>query len=267
MARALDRRILTSAFGAREVLTALLAAIDRAQDLIYLETPAVDNLAIDSGGENTRLWQRLISRMIARKGLRVVLCVPTLLAPGTPKRMQEVRDHCLMDAVGAIRAVATDRFALFSPGVGPDRAERLASTSVIVDDTFALTGTTHLSRRGLSWDSSLAASVFDERLVDGRPQDVRSFRIQLLADRLGIAAARLPVDGAELVKAIRDLDAQGSERLSATSILRPTPAPPNGDIDIWNPDGSRTGITLSSIATLFASAVALTDVGHAIVEG
>jgi hypothetical protein len=267
MTRALDRRILTAAFGAREALTALLAAIDRAQDLIYMETAAVDNLAIDSGGENLQLWQRLISRMTARKGLRVALCVPTLLAPGTPKRLQEVRDHCLMDAVDAIRGVAADRFALFSPGAGAGRAVRLAGTSVVVDDAFALTGTTHLSRRGLSWDSSLAASVFDERLVDGRPQDVRSFRIQLMADRLGTPVTRLPADGAELVKAIRDLDTRGSERLSATPILRPTPAPPNGDIDIWNPDGSKTDITLASIATLFASAVALTDLEHAIVEG
>src|SRR5213076_1506894 len=155
-------------------------------------TPAVDNLAIDSGGENLRLWQQLISRMTARKGLRVVLCVPTLLAAGTPKRMQEIRDHCMMDAVEAMRAVATDRFALFSPGAGAGRPIRFTSTSVVVDDAFALTGTTHLSRRGLTWDSSVAASVFDERLVDGRPQDVRSFRIQLLADRLGIPTTRVP---------------------------------------------------------------------------
>ncbi len=267
MTRALDRRLMTSAFGAREALTALLAAVDRAQDLVYLETPAVDNLAIDSGSENLQLWQRLLARMAARKGLRVALCTPALLAPGTPKRLQEVRDHCLMDAIDAIRAAAPDHFALFSPGVGADRALRLASTSVVVDDAFALTGTTHLWRRGLSWDSSLAASVFDERLVDGRPQDVRAFRIQLMADRLGVPTTRLPDDPAELVKAIRDLDARGSERLSARPILRPETAPASGDIDIWNPDGSKTDLTLAGISALFASAVALTDVDHAIVEG
>ena len=114
--RALDRRILTSAFGATESLTALLAAIDRAQDFIYIETPAIDNLSVDQTGENLQLWGRLISRMNSRKGLRVVVCVPALLSAGTPKRLQEVRDHCLMDAVDAMRAAAGDRFALFSPG-------------------------------------------------------------------------------------------------------------------------------------------------------
>jgi hypothetical protein len=179
-----------------------------------------------------------------RRGLRVVLCVPTLLAPGTPKRLQGIRDECLMVALAALRAVATDRVAVFSPGADTGRAMRFASTSVVVDDAFALTGTTHLWRRGLSWDSSLAASVFDERLVDGRPQDVRAFRLQLVADRLGIPVARVPADASELVKAIRDLDARGAERLSASPITRPAPKPANADIDIWNPDGSKTDISI-----------------------
>ena len=137
---------------------------------------------------------------------------------------------------------------------------------MIVDDAFALTGTTHLWRRGLSWDSSLAASVFDERLTDGRPQDVRAFRLQLLADRLGIAMARVPDDPAELVKAIRELDMRGTKRFSATPITRPSPTPQNADVNIWNPDGSQTTLSLSSIAARFASAVALTVINHAIVE-
>ena len=91
--------------------------------------------------------------------------------------------------------------------------------------------------------------------------------MQLMADRLGVPVSRLPGDGAELVKAIRDLDARGNERLSVTAVTPPKPAVPNADIDIWNPDGSRTDLTLSSIAALFASALALTDVQHAIVEG
>lgn len=267
ISRALDRRIMTAAFGATEALTALLAAIARAQDFVYLETPAIDLLAIDPSGENRQLWQSLINRMAVRPGLRVALCVPSLLLPGTPKRLQEIRDHGLLAAITAMRAAAADRFALFSPGAGGGRAIRFASTSVIVDDAFALTGTTHLWRRGLTWDSSLAASVFDERLVDGRPQDVRGFRIQLMADRLGIPATTLPDDPAELVKAIRALDDRGSDKLSALTIAPPTPPPPNADIDTWNPDGTKAGLDLTSIATLFAGAVALTDTDHAIVEG
>jgi len=267
MTRALDRRLLTSAFGARECLTSLLAAIDRAQDFIYLETPGVDDLAIDPTGENLRLWQRITNRMNTRRGLRVLLCVPTRLGLGTPKMMQAVRDHCLLDAVGAISNQHPDRFAVFSPGVGAGRPLHISSTSVIVDDAYCVTGTTHLTRRGLTWDSSLAAAVFDERLTDGRPTDVLNFRILLLADRLGLPITRVPIDPAELVKAVREFDQRGSNKLSATPIVRPTDTPANTDIDIWNPDGSVSGLTLSSVAALFASAAALTDTAHSVLEG
>lgn len=266
MTRALDRRLLTSAFGAKEGLISLLAAIDRAQDFIYLETPGVDELAITGGGENMRLWQRLVDRMNSRKGLQVLLCVPAKLGLGTPQKLQDVRDHCLLDAITTMRNTHANRFAVLCPGVGAGRPLRISSTSVIVDDAYCLTGTTHLTRRGLSWDSSLAAAVFDQRLSDGRPTDVVNFRLQLLADRLGLPITRVPTDPAELVQAVRALDLRGSNKLATTPITRPATTPASGDIDIWNPDGSQSGLSLTSITTLFASALALTDTAHAVLD-
>ena len=75
IARALDRRILSSGYGAREALTALIAAFDRAQDLVYLETPSIDMLPIESGGENLQLWSVLdladgLAARFARGALR-----------------------------------------------------------------------------------------------------------------------------------------------------------------------------------------------------
>ena len=182
--RALDRRIQSSLYGSREGLNSLLAAINRAEDLIYIETPELDNLVIKSGdgdnidanAEKINLWQSLIDRATARIGLRVVLCVSSLPSPGTPEKYRQVRDQCLLDAITAARSALASRFVVFSPGVGAGRALRFASTSVVIDDAYALVGTTHLSRRGLSWDSSLAAAVFDENLTDGRPTDVLNFR-------------------------------------------------------------------------------------------
>lgn len=265
--RALDRRLFTAAHGARDTFIALREAIARAQDFVYIETPAVDDLETDAEDVPDPWWDLLLARMAARTGLRVILCVPTQLGPGTPERLQEVRDFSLLKAVDAMRAAAPDRFALFSPGAGAGRAVRFASTSVVIDDAFALTGTTHLWRRGLTWDSSLAAAVFDERVIDGRPQDVRAFRIQLLADRLGIPTTRVPDDPAELVRAIRELDARGSNRLSVTSIVNPTETPTNAELDAWNADGTRSGLDFNFVAALLVSFLAFTDVEHAIVEG
>lgn len=268
MTRALDRRILASAYGAREAMTALMAAIGRAQDLIYVETPAIDAAVVDVDGEALSIWAALMGRMGQRPGLRLVLCVPSRLGPGTPRKLQAVRDEMLLNAVGTMRAQYGARFALFSPGAGAGRAVRFASTSVVVDDAFALTGTTHLWRRGLSFDSSLAAAVFDERLVDGRPQDPRAFRIQLMADRLGIPATRLPDDPAELVAAIRTLDARGGARLSAMPIRRPATPPTLDDIRVWNADGAQPdALTAADVVGLVTSALAQTGTEHAIVEG
>ena len=49
LASALDRVVLKTRDGAAQAATALLAAIARAEDFIYLETPAIDALA--AGGD------------------------------------------------------------------------------------------------------------------------------------------------------------------------------------------------------------------------
>lgn len=267
MTRALDRRIQTAAFGAREVAISLVAAFARAQDLVYIETPALDNLVHGPSGDTANLWQALITRMGQRRGLRLVVCVPTLLLPGAPEMLQSVRNAALIDALDAMRTAAGDRVAVFSPGAGAGRAVRLATTTVVVNDVLAITGTTHLWRRGLTWDSSLAAAVFDERVTDGRSSEVRNFRIQLLADRLGLPNTRVPLDAADLVRAIRDFDERGSVRRSATAIVKPETPVTAGDQGIWNPDGTESDLTFTDIVTRFAAAVALTDTEHAIVEG
>jgi hypothetical protein len=259
--RALDRRIKTAAEGAREAAFALAAAIGRAEDFVYLETPALDMLKTGPTDDLVGVIEALFDRMHARPGLRVVICAPAQLAPGLPKGLTDVRDHGLLDAVNSqLRLVGGDRVAVFSPGAGVGRSLRMASTTVIVDDVFALTGTTHLWRRGLSFDSSLAAAVFDERLTDGRPQEIRRFRRALLAGRLGVPERLVPDDPAELVRAIQDFDLTGSFRLAFRRILMPEPIltgqpyPTDEDKEIWNPDGARANVTFDDVLAAFLRA-------------
>ena len=260
--RALDRRIL-AARGLREGATSLLAAINRAEDFIYIETPALDDLSLGDTGDTLQLWQALIARMTARPALRVILCVPVFLAAGAPKALQRVRDNLLLTACDTLTSAPdrAARFARFSPAAGPGRSLRLTSTTVVVDDAYALTGTTHLWRRGLSFDSSFAAAVFDEALTLGRPADLVGFRRRLLAGRLGIHLADLPDDPAELVLAIQLLQQRGGFGSLAVAIIpRPDPTananqnPIVTDEDAWNPDGSlRPGF---NPATLLAAMMA-----------
>ncbi len=237
--RAIDRRLLGSARGYRETATALAAAFTRAQDFVYLETPALDGLPIGTGDVTLNAWQALVDRAGANPALQILICLPTRLSPGAPKKLQRVRDKGVLAALDALRTVAGDRLAVFTPATGPGRSLHLDVTSVVVDDAWALTGGTHLWRRGLSFDSSLAVAVFDERLTNGRPAEVVAFRQALIAGRLGLAPGLLPPDPEELVRAVKALSARGGGlRLSPDPIVAPDPVPSDLDVSVWNPDGS-----------------------------
>jgi len=241
VARALDRRILAGAYGLREGATSMLAAIQRAEDLIYLETPAIDNLAFGATEDTLNLPAALTARMDERPGLRIVLCLPVHSLPGMPNGLIAVRDSLLTASLAALRAGTghAARVATFSPAAGPGRTLRLASSTLVVDDAYALTGTTHAWRRGLSFDSSVAIAAFDETLDDGRPAEIRKFRRALLAGRLGLDPKLLPEDPAELVQAIQTLTTRGGgSRLASDATIAPLPPPTSTDNDIWNHDGS-----------------------------
>jgi hypothetical protein len=145
---------------------------------------------------------------------------------------------------------------------------RPASTTVIVDDVFALTGTTHLWRRGLTFDSSYAAAVFDEKVSEGRPKEVLDLRRKLLAGRLGVPVSMIPDDPDELVRAIQDYDVTGSFRLAFRPLLVPPtlapgvldPQTPNyptaTDRNMWNPDGANNSgqISFDDLSRFFLGA-------------
>jgi hypothetical protein len=236
VARALDRRIFTAARGARDSLRSLRETFARAEHFVYIETPALDGLPI--GGEPNSPWQVLLDRIALRAGLRVLVCHPVHLLPGAPLRLEHVR-NALLTELSPSRA---NRVELFAVNTGPARSLRLASTTVIVDDAYALTGTAHLWRRGMTFDSSLAVAVFDEELDRGRPREVRAFRRALIAGRLGIGIAQLPEDPAELLLAIRQLRKRGGgHRLATEAHETPEIGPSEEDRKVWDRDGTPTG--------------------------
>jgi hypothetical protein len=252
--RALDQR-LRARRGARDLAYSLVAAIGRAEDFIYIETPAIDTMDHGPGsgaGNRVQIWQQLKAQLGLRPSLHAVLCVPIRMVPGTPAGLASIRDLLLLEAIDDLRSSFGDRVAVFCPGAGGDRPLYLASTTVVIDDVYAVTGTTHLWRRGLTFDSSLACALFDENLTDNRCTEVARFRTALMARRLGVPVGTLPDDPADLTRAIRELDQRGSERLAAIPIKRPKlppNAPTESDYKIWNPDGSDTSTTIDQLIT------------------
>jgi hypothetical protein len=238
--RAISRRLLSAGYGLREAATSLAAAFGRAEDLVYVETPAVDSLALGADGDTISPVQTLVDRLVQRPALHVVLCLPRRAPAGWPPKLARVRDALAQQAIADLDAAGPGRVGVFHPAAGRDRALDLASTAVVVDDVYAVTGTSHLWRRGLSFDRSLAAAVFDERLTVGRPTAVRTFRLALLAQRLGTTVPSIPLDPFELVAAVRELSGPGAGfgRTTTQPITTPDPVPSELDIDLWNRDGS-----------------------------
>ncbi|MCA9695050.1 MAG: hypothetical protein KC636_36055, partial [Myxococcales bacterium] len=244
--RAVDRRVLTSSFGAREAATSLRAAFARAERLVYLETPALDGLELGATNDKIDLWAALVDRVAARPGLHVVICLPYLLGRGTPVYLQRIRDAVVTEALAEL--AGNPRVAVFHPAAGPQRSLLLHSTAVVVDDVYALVGTSHLWRRGLSFDSSYAVALTDDRLEDDRAQEIAAFRRSLCAGRLGLALPELPDDPAELAFGLRLLASRGGHgRLAAKRIAPPDPDPALAGLigsssmtsfDIWDRDGS-----------------------------
>lgn len=231
VARALDRRIFTASRGAQDALRSLREAFSRAEHFIYIETPAIDALPI--GGQDRSAWSALLDRLQQRRGLHVLVCHPVHLMPGTPLRLEHVRNEAIA------QLPPSDRVELFSVNTGPARSLHQSSTTVIVDDAYALTGSTHLWRRGLTFDSSVAVSMFDESLERGRPQEIRAFRRSLIASRLGIAVTQLPENPAELLLAIRQLRKRGGgHRLATEGKETPEIKPTDDDLAAWDRDGT-----------------------------
>src|SRR5690606_12904350 len=153
---------------AREGATALVAAMRRAEDLVYLETPALDDRSFGAADDTVHLLDVLVTRMDERPGLQVVLCIPVFVDANPPRPLQRIRDREVRAALDGLGAGARQpRVAVFSPSAGPGRSLKLATTTVVVDDAWIMTGTTHLWRRGLSYDSSYAVTLFDDRLEEG----------------------------------------------------------------------------------------------------
>ncbi|MCP4504969.1 MAG: hypothetical protein GY826_01055, partial [Fuerstiella sp.] len=243
LATAMDQLILKTRDGARQFYTALTAAINRAEDFIYIETPAIDALSTGDSDE-VDLIELLTTRLQNQAGLKLMLCVPEKYLPGQPSKLEEIRQSTIGAALKALKDSAADNVELFTPTAGPDRRLHMASTTVIVDDAVALTGTTHLWRRGLTFDASLSVALFDENVLDGRPAAINNARRQLLADRLGVDITLIANDFNDCFFAIQAHNNNGGLlRVEPDAYTAKDDATSPADLDIWNPDGTTAGIS------------------------
>lgn len=234
-AAGVDRLIRKTADGVTDFARAVTSAIARAEDYVYIQTPCIDT---DSDGTGMDWIEAIRQRWLQRPGLSVMLVVPENFLPKRPKRLNDVRKAGINEALKALSDANAERLALVTPIAGPGRPWHLAASAVVVDDVWLAMGSTHLWRRGLTFDSSLAATLFDENVTLGRPAAVRAARLQLMANSLGVAVNLVPDDPEDCLEAMQQLvKGSGLGRVKPNVFVPAQNDTTDVERSIWNPDG------------------------------
>ena len=248
--RAADRRVLGATQGFAELAPVVINLIRQAQRFIYIEAPALDagaDLVLGAPlADAINIMDALRRRLLDNPELHVLVCLPRESRhpfAGVRRYRSHVRLRALAKLqgekkpAGAWSSPMQDRVVVFAPYAAGTRSLRIASTTLVVDDTVAVTGSTGLTRRGLTFDSSVSAAVFDERLRAGRAIDPFRFRQQLIADRLGEKVEHIPLDGRLLTEFVRAIVSSETNRNIAT-LAEPVDSDPGASIaTVLDPDG------------------------------
>lgn len=179
-----------SRHGVRDALWAIRRAFSQARELVYVEGPQfAQTMYLPGTGADHEidLAQELADRMNAVPSLHVAICLPREgdFAPGFRgfvRQALEVRQA----AVQLLRGVDEDRVAVFHPKGFPGRAAHIRSTTVIVDDCWAMVGTSHLRRRGMTFDGGADIVSVPYGLHNGYGRNLSDFRRALMARKLGL---------------------------------------------------------------------------------
>jgi hypothetical protein len=202
--RQLQREIATAKRGQRDAMWSLARAVTEAREYVWIESPTFLHTAYGAGATADPnlfdLTALLRARVVANPLLKVMICVPRQpdFAAGKPPFVRAAyrdRKAALEDLISA----DPDRVAAFHPIGFPGRDSVGRSTIVLVDDAYAMVGTSHWRRRGMTFDGGCDVALLDRRLNDrGSGATLAEFRQSLMASRLGIPTATTPANASAL---------------------------------------------------------------------
>jgi hypothetical protein len=162
-------------------------AISHARHLIYLETPLFCATAAGTSDHEVDLIGLLRTRLTTMSDLRVIIATPKRIPFGPGYESFAQRLHLSRnEAVASLRSVAPKRVAVYHPIGFPGRPEVIRGTLAVVDDVWALIGSSSFSRRGLTFDGSIDIALLDKVIKDGVSDAVRNFRRLAMANTLGL---------------------------------------------------------------------------------
>jgi hypothetical protein len=190
--RELQGEIQTARDGQRDAMWSIARAVAEAREYVFFESPMLGRTARKDATHPedglVDLVELLETRLTANPRLKVIICVPRF--PDFPIEQENWFRAALKQRKAALDVLVgtdTNRVAAFHPIGFPGRSTVGRGTVVLVDDAYALVGTSHLRRRGMTFDGGCDLVSLDRRLNDaGSSTTIARLRQELLATRLGI---------------------------------------------------------------------------------
>jgi hypothetical protein len=188
----LKRELSSAAHGRRDAFWALRQALFAAREFIYIQGPAFADT--DYSGEQLDNVVTIIRDQLNEKpGLHVILNLAKELDYGPGYEVFAAREYAnRLLAINSLIDEAPGRIVAFHPMGFPGRALRLTTNVVVIDDVWAMVGTSTLRRRGIAFDGGLDMVFTDRKLNMGRSEAITTLRRDLMAQTLGVSP---PVEG------------------------------------------------------------------------
>jgi phosphatidylserine/phosphatidylglycerophosphate/cardiolipin synthase-like enzyme len=177
--------------GERSVALGNAKAIACARRLVYVE---------DQFLWSTEVGEHFATALRDQPDLRLIVVLP--LVPDRDSDFAEPPQlYGRALAMDLILAAGGDRVAVFGLSNDAGLPIYVHSKTCVIDDRWASVGSDNLNRRSWTFDTEVAAAVFDDR-NDGGPAPADSFAVQLrrrlVSEHLGCTPSEVPDDPVEL---------------------------------------------------------------------
>ncbi|HEY7265205.1 MAG TPA: hypothetical protein VH589_27450 [Trebonia sp.] len=195
--REVKRDAQAAAHGRRDTQWALRWALSRARTLVYVETALFGETGSAADAEKAvDLVELLRAQLRDEPNLRVIVVLPKRIPFGPGYESFAQRHHLRRNAgLADISSPDARRVIAYHPAGFPGRPEVRRGSLVVVDDVWALAGTSTCSRRGLTFDGSVDVSFVGAALRDGVSATVADLRRATMARVLGVAPPAPGSDG------------------------------------------------------------------------
>lgn len=180
------KRELSSAFyGRRDSQWAIERGIKDAREYIYLETPGFNATQGNTAQSySLDLVDQLKTKLQDNPGLKLILCIPK--EPDYASSYDQWIKSEVKKRYELLQQFPAKQTIVFHPIGFPGRPSGISTTTMIVDDCWALVGSSAFRRRGLTFDGSIDVALTGLDRVMGKNPEISHLRKSLLAQRLGI---------------------------------------------------------------------------------